>query len=224
VTDPAVAEALCPEQQISCKRIALDSGYYEAFNRPNVRLVDLTRQPIKAVDTGGITVGGEHVLLDVLVLATGYDAMTGSYTGIDITGRAGRTLKEAWSAGPLTYLGLGVPDFPNLFIVAGPGSPSVLTNMILAVEQHVEWIIDCVSHMRRSDLRTIEATSTAAEKWVAHVNELASHTLYPTCNSWYLGANIPGKPRVFMPLLGFPAYDARCDEVAATGYEGFELR
>jgi cation diffusion facilitator CzcD-associated flavoprotein CzcO len=224
VTDPEVAEALCPAQPISCKRIALDSGYYETFNRPNVRLVDLARQPIEAVDAGGITVGGEHIELDVLVLATGYDAMTGSYTGIDITGRGGRTLKEAWAAGPLTYLGLGVPDFPNLFIVAGPGSPSVLTNMVLACEQHVEWIIDCVSHLRAHDLHTIEATDAAAHHWVAHVNEMASHTLYPTCNSWYLGANIPGKPRVFMPLLGFPAYEARCNEVAATGYDGFEVR
>ena len=223
VTDPAVARALCPAQPISCKRIALDSGYYETFNRPNVRLVDVTRQPIAAVDAEGITVGAEHVDLDVLVLATGYDAMTGSYTGIDIAGRQGRSLKEAWSAGPVTFLGLGVPDFPNLFIVAGPGSPSVLTNMVLAVEQHAEWIMDCISYLRRHDLRTIEATSDAAEQWVAHVNELASYTLYPTCNSWYLGANIPGKPRVFMPLLGFPAYEARCDEVAATGYQGFEL-
>jgi cation diffusion facilitator CzcD-associated flavoprotein CzcO len=177
-----------------------------------------------AVDAEGVTVGAEHVDLDVLVLATGYDAMTGSYTGIDITGRRGRSLKEAWSAGPITFLGLGVPDFPNLFIVAGPGSPSVLTNMVLAVEQHAEWIMDCIGYLRRHDLRTIEATSDAAEQWVAHVNELASYTLYPTCNSWYLGANIPGKPRVFMPLLGFPAYEARCDEVAATGYPGFELR
>jgi cation diffusion facilitator CzcD-associated flavoprotein CzcO len=224
VTDPEVARALCPAQPISCKRIALDSGYYETFNRPNVRLVDVTRQPIAAVDAEGITVGAEHVDLDVLVLATGYDAMTGSYTGIDIAGRRGRSLKEAWSAGPMTFLGLGVPDFPNLFIVAGPGSPSVLTNMVLAVEQHAEWIMDCISYLRRHDLRTIEATSAAAEQWVAHVNELASYTLYPTCNSWYLGANIPGKPRVFMPLLGFPAYEVRCDEVAATGYQGFELR
>jgi cation diffusion facilitator CzcD-associated flavoprotein CzcO len=223
VTDPAVAQALCPAQPISCKRIALDSGYYETFNRSNVRLVDVTGQPIAAVDAEGITVGAEHVDLDVLVLATGYDAMTGSYTGIDITGRQGRSLREAWSAGPMTYLGLGVPDFPNLFIVAGPGSPSVLTNMVLAVEQHADWIMDCISYLRRHGLRTIEATSDAAEQWVAHVNELASYTLYPTCNSWYLGANIPGKPRVFMPLLGFPAYEARCDEVAATGYPGFEL-
>jgi cation diffusion facilitator CzcD-associated flavoprotein CzcO len=223
VTDPDVADALCPEQPISCKRIALDSGYYETFNRPTVRLVDLARQPIDRVDAGGITVGVEHVALDVLVLATGFDAMTGSYTRIDITGRAGRTLTEAWAAGPQTYLGLGVPDFPNLFIVAGPGSPSVLTNMVLAVEQHVEWIIDCITYLRAAGLRTIEATPSAARQWVAHVNLVASYTLYPSCNSWYLGANIPGKPRVFMPLLGFPAYEARCDEVAATGYKGFEL-
>jgi cation diffusion facilitator CzcD-associated flavoprotein CzcO len=223
VTEPAVAEALCPAQPISCKRIALDSGYYETFNRPNVRLIDVTRRPIASVDAGGITVADDHIELDVLVLATGYDAMTGSYTGIDITGRAGQTLKEAWAGGPLTYLGLGVPGFPNLFIVAGPGSPSVLTNMVLAVEQHVEWITECIGYLRSQGRRTIEATTEAAHQWVAHVNEVASYTLYPSCNSWYLGANIPGKARVFMPLLGFPDYEVRCNEVAATGYQGFEL-
>jgi cation diffusion facilitator CzcD-associated flavoprotein CzcO len=223
VNDPVVAETLCPEQPVGCKRMALDTGYFETFNRDNVRLVDVSKHPIEYVDRDGLSVDGEHIDLDVLVLATGYDAMTGSYTGIDIKGSGGQTLKEAWAGGPITYLGLGVPEFPNLFIVAGPGSPSVLTNMVLAAEQHVDWIIDCIEYMRVHDLDTIEATEDAAHQWVDHVNGIAAQTLYPTCNSWYLGANIPGKARVFMPLLGFPDYEVRCNEVAATGYAGFQL-
>ena len=224
VRDPAVAEVLCPEQPVGCKRMALDTGYFETFNRENVTLVDISQHPIEYVDSTGLSVNGEHYEVDMLVLATGYDAMTGSYTGIDIKGRDGRRLKEAWAGGPITYLGLGIPDFPNLFIVAGPGSPSVLTNMVLAVEQHVDWIIDCIDFMNTHDLGTIEATDEAARAWVDHVNGIAALTLYPTCNSWYLGANIPGKARVFMPLLGFPDYEVRCNEVAAAGYAGFEVR
>ena len=224
VHDPAVAEVLCPEQPVGCKRMALDTGYFETFNRDNVRLVDISQHPIEHVDSTGLSVDGAHYEVDMLVLATGYDAMTGSYTGIDIKGKDGRSLKEAWAGGPITYLGLGVPDFPNLFIVAGPGSPSVLTNMVLAAEQHVDWIIDCIDFMNTNDLATIEATDEAAHAWVDHVNGIAAQTLYPTCNSWYLGANIPGKARVFMPLLGFPDYEVRCNEVAAAGYAGFEVR
>ena len=224
VNDPAVAELLCPEQPVGCKRMALDTGYFETFNRENVTLVDISQHPIEHVDNTGLSVGGAHYEVDVLVLATGYDAMTGSYTGIDIMGRGGRSLKEAWAAGPVTYLGLGVPDFPNLFIVAGPGSPSVLTNMVLAAEQHVDWIIDCIDFMKTNDLATIEAKAEAAHAWVDHVNGIAAQTLYPTCNSWYLGANIPGKARVFMPLLGFPDYEVRCNQVAAAGYAGFTVR
>jgi hypothetical protein len=147
-----------------------------------------------------------------------------SCTGIDIRGKGDRKLKEEWAAGPITYLGLGVPSFPNLFIVAGPGSPSVLTNMVLAAEQHVDWIVDCIDYMNAHHLSIIEATGEAARQWVEHVNGIAALTLYLTCNSWYLGANIPGKARVFMPLLGFPDYEARCNEVAAAGYAGFEVR
>jgi cation diffusion facilitator CzcD-associated flavoprotein CzcO len=223
VTDPEVAETLCPSQAVGCKRMALDTGYFETFNRDNVRLIDVARRPIERVDPSGVVVDGEHIDLDMLILATGYDAMTGSYTGINIEGRGGQTLKEAWAGGPITYLGLGVPEFPNLFIVAGPGSPSVLTNMVLAAEQHVDWIIECIDYMRAHRLDTIEAREDAAHQWVEHVNAIAAQTLYPTCNSWYLGANIPGKARVFMPLLGFPDYEIRCNEVAATGYAGFQL-
>jgi cyclohexanone monooxygenase len=223
VVDPEVAEMLCPTQAVGCKRMALDTGYFETFNRDNVRLIDVARHPIEYVDRSGLFVNGEHIDLDMLVLATGYDAMTGSYTGIDIQGRGGQTLKRAWAGGPITYLGLGIPEFPNLFIVAGPGSPSVLTNMVLAAEQHVDWIIECVDYMRTHQLETIEATEDSAHQWVDHVNGIAAQTLYPTCNSWYLGANIPGKARVFMPLLGFPDYEVRCNEVAAAGYTGFQL-
>jgi cation diffusion facilitator CzcD-associated flavoprotein CzcO len=223
VHDPAVAEVLCPEQPVGCKRMALDTGYFETFNRENVTLVDISQHAIEYVDSTGLSVSGEHYELDMLVLATGYDAMTGSYTGIDIKGKDGQPLKEAWAGGPITYLGLGIPNFPNLFIVAGPGSPSVLTNMVLAAEQHVDWIIDCIDFMQTHHLTTIEATDEAAHQWVEHVNGIAAQTLYPTCNSWYLGANIPGKARVFMPLLGFPDYEVRCNEVAAAGYAGFEV-
>ena len=149
--------------------------------------------------------------------------MSGALLNMNITGKGGHTLADAWSAGPRTYLGLGVPEFPNLFTVTGPGSPSVLTNMIMAIEQHVEWIRDCLVAMRRQDLTTIEADATAADNWVEHVNSVAEQTLYPTCNSWYLGANIPGKTRVFMPLIGYPPYAEKCKQVADNNYEGFRL-
>ena len=149
--------------------------------------------------------------------------MTGALLGMNITGVDGYTLAEAWAEGPRTYLGLSIPKFPNLFTVTGPGSPSVLTNMIMAIEQHVEWIRDCLVTLRDEQIATIEASPDAADSWVEHVNAIADQTLYPSCNSWYLGANIPGKTRVFMPLIGFPAYAERCEQVAANGYEGFAL-
>jgi cyclohexanone monooxygenase len=132
-------------------------------------------------------------------------------------------LREAWAAGPRTYLGLGVPDFPNFFTITGPGSPSVLTNMVVSIEHHVEWIAECIDHLRATGHTTIEATAESADQWVAYVNAVADLTLFPTCNSWYLGANVPGKPRVFMPLPGLPPYVATCTAVAANGYEGFDL-
>jgi cyclohexanone monooxygenase len=221
VKDPAVADRLTPKQVIGCKRICLDTGYFETFNRPNVTLVDISATPIEGVTPSGIRSGGHDYDVDCIVLATGFDAMTGALTRIDIRGRSGATLQDSWRAGPRTYLGLGVPGFPNMFIVAGPGSPSVLTNMVLSIEQHVEWITDCVDWLRAHGLSRIEAEGDAADEWVAHVNSVADLTLFPTCNSWYLGANIPGKPRVFMPLLGFPPYDQKCREVAAAGYTGF---
>ena len=167
-----------------------------------------------------------HVELDVLIFATGFDAMTGALERIDLRGRDGRTVRDAWADGPRTYLGLQVAGFPNLFTVTGPGSPSVLANVIVAIEQHVEWIAECIGHLRANGLHTIETTDEAAEAWGRHVNEVAEGTMYvaPSCNSWYLGANIPGKPRQFLPYVGgLGRYRARCDEVVANGYEGFVL-
>jgi cyclohexanone monooxygenase len=223
VDDPATAELLSPRQVIGCKRICADSGYYETFNQPHVKLVDISAGGIEEITPRGVKAGGREFEVDCIVFATGFDAMTGSLLKIDIRGRDGVALSEAWRAGPRTYLGLNVAGFPNLFTVSGPGSPSVLTNMIVSIEQHVNWITDCIVWMRAGGQRTIEAEPQAQDAWVGHVNAVAGATLFPTCNSWYLGANVPGKTRVFMPLLGFPAYVQRCDEVVARGYEGFRV-
>jgi len=163
-------------------------------------------------------------MLDSIVFATGFDAMTGALNSIDIKGRAGATLKEKWSEGPRTYLGIMVAGFPNLFTITGPGSPSVLSNMVVSIEQHVDWIADCLAYLREGQFASIEATMNAENEWVTHVNDVANHTLFPLANSWYMGANIPGKRRVFMPYIGgFPVYLQKCNEVAARGYEGFAL-
>jgi len=223
VEDPEVADRLMPATVIGCKRLCLDTGYFETFNRPNVRLVDVSEHPIERLTSRGLVTSGREYELDVIVFATGFDAMTGSLTRIDIRGRRGVRLRDEWSGGPRTYLGLGVVGFPNLFTITGPGSPSVLANMIVAIEQHVDWITDCLVYLRRGGYASIEATVEAQDAWVEHVNAIADTTLYPTCNSWYLGANVPGKPRVFMPLIGFPPYVEKCNEVAAKGYEGFAL-
>ena len=224
VKDQATADLLCPTQVLGCKRMCVDSGYFDTFNLPHVKLVDIRPKGIEAITPTGVRAAGQDFDLDVIVYATGFDAMTGSLLKIDIRGRDGVMLADAWSAGPRTYLGLNVAGFPNLFTISGPGSPSVLTNMIVSIEQHVNWIGGCIDWMRANRRRSIEATPQAQEEWVGHVNAVASGTLYPGCNSWYLGANVPGKTRVFMPLLGFPPYVERCNQVAANGYEGFELR
>ncbi len=224
VQDPEVAQLLTPDGLIGCKRLVIDTGYYETYNRSNVSLVDISDgrgTPITEITPTGIRCGDRRYELDVLIFATGFDAMTGSLLRVDIRGRGGRTLAEAWEAGPVTYLGLGVHGFPNLFTVTGPGSPSVLANMIVGTEQHVDWITDCIDYMAAHGHDLIEADPAAVDAWVAHVNAVADRTIFPTCNSWYVGANIPGKPRVFMPLLGFPAYVDKCDDVAAHDYQGF---
>ena len=227
VHDPEVAEQLCPKDYgLGCKRQVLDRDYYDTFNRDNVTLVDLYDTPIEAVTAEGIHTTAQHYELDVLIYATGFDAMTGALLKANITGRDGLSLVEKWRYGPVTYLGLQMRGFPNLFTVTGPGSPSVLCNMLVAIEQHVNWIVDCIDYLRGARLHTIEPTDEAEQEWIAHVNEVAEGTMYtaPSCNSWYLGANIPGKPRIFMPYVGgYPRYKARCDEVAANRYEGFQL-
>jgi cyclohexanone monooxygenase len=194
VKDPEVAERLTPRTVIGCKRLCLDTGYFETFNRANVTLVDVGTTPIEKVTPRGLCVDGREYEVDCIVFATGFDAMTGALLSIDIRGRGGRTLADKWSEGPRTYLGLGVVGFPNLFTISGPGSPSVLTNMLVSIEQHVEWIGDCIDYLRTHEHATIEATPEAEDGWVAHVNGIADLTLYPRCNSWYLGANVPGKP------------------------------
>ncbi len=222
VSDPATAEILSPKQLIGCKRLCLDTEYFETYNRPNVDLVDIAANPIAEITPQGVQTD-EFYELDVLVLATGFDAMTGSITRIDIRGRDGQTIADAWSAGPKNYLGLGVEGFPNMFTITGPGSPSVLTNMLVSIQQHVDWIARCITDLDADGVTTIEPTNEAQTEWVTHVNSIADVTLYPSCNSWYLGANVPGKTRVFMPLIGYPDYVERCDAVAADGYAGFAL-
>ena len=226
VKDPAVADRLTPKTYpIATKRMCVDIGYYETFNRDNVSLVDISAAPVEAVTETGLRLAdGAEYALDSIVYAIGFDAMTGALGAIDIKGRGGASLKDAWAGGPRTYLGLMVAGFPNLFIVTGPGSPSVLANMVVAIEQHVDWISDAIGYVSQRQLGAIEATADAQETWVAHVNEVADTTLFPLANSWYLGANIPGKPRVFMPYIGgLGVYRQTCEEVAAKGYEGFAL-
>ena len=226
VKDPATAEKLTPrDHPFATKRPPIDSFYFETFNRDNVDLVDIKATPIEAITPTGIRTTDKEIPLDIIVFATGFDAMTGALLAIDIEGRDGVKLKDAWAAGPVTYLGLQVAGFPTLFTITGPGSPSVLTNMPVAIEQHVDWIADCIIHLRDKGIATIEPEPQAAEEWVAHVNEAAAATLLPQANSsWYLGANVPGKPRVFMPYAGGMArYAGICADVAARGYDGFRL-
>ena len=224
IVDPSVADLLMPNDIIGCKRLCLDSDYFETYNRPNVKLVDVSATPIEAITPQAVRVAGQYHLIDALVLATGFDAMTGALLRIDIQGRDGVTLEKKWEAGPQTYLGLATAEFPNLFLVTGPGSPSVLSNMMPSIEQHVEWISDCLEFMRSRSVKEIEADKKAEDNWMAHVNEVAGKTLRYYCRSWYLGSNMPGKPRVFMPYIGgMPAYIKKCDAVAATNYQGFRL-
>jgi cyclohexanone monooxygenase len=225
VKDPATAEALAPKDHpIGTKRICVDTNYYETYNRPNVALVNLRTAPIETITATGIRTGGQDRDFDVIVFATGFDAMTGALLKIDFEGRGGRRLSAEWEHGPRSYLGLMVAGFPNLFMITGPGSPSVLSNMIVSIEQHVDWIAGALGHMQARGLGAIEATEAAQEEWVRHGMEVAQKTLYPSAASWYMGANVPGKPRVFMPYIGgVGVYRETCDGIAAKGYEGFRL-
>ena len=228
VIDPAIAERLIPKgYAYGTKRQPLDTNYYETFNRTNVQLVDAnTDGAIEEITEKGIRAGGKEYEFDIIVFATGFDAMTGPLKALNLKGRGGRTLDKEWADGPHSYLGISVAGFPNLFTITGPQSPSVLSNMPVSIEQHVEWVTDCIDNMRKAEKTTIEATPEAQEAWVAHVNEVVNATLMVGANSWYMSANIPGKPRAFLPYLGpegVGGYRKKCDEVAAKGYEGFAL-
>ncbi|MGO9931581.1 MAG: flavin-containing monooxygenase [Steroidobacteraceae bacterium] len=226
VQDPATAAALCPQgYYYGTKRPCLDSGYFEIFNRPHVRLVDLRKTPITTITQTGLDTSAESLEFDAIVFATGFDAMTGAIVAVDIIGRDGLSLKEKWAAGPKTYLGLSTVGFPNCFMITGPGSPSVLSNMMVSIEQHVDWVSDTIAYMRRAGFESIEPTETAEAGWVQHVNDCADITLFPSANSWYMGANVPGKPRLFLPYIGgVDRYRKACDEVVEQGYLGFRLQ
>jgi cyclohexanone monooxygenase len=224
VKDPATADLLCPENVFGCKRLCVDTGYFETYNLPHVKLVDVSKKPIERFTAGAIVVDGVEYPLDAIVSATGFAAMTGSFDKIAVTGRNGLTLAEKWRAGPRSYLGLASAGFPNLFMITGPGSPSVLASMIQAIEQHVDWLVDCIGHMRDVGATTIEARLEDEDAWVEHVNEVSKVSLRSTCSSWYVGTNIPGRPRVFMPYIGgFPIYVQKCNEVMSSGFDGFVL-
>ena len=224
VDDPETAELLCPDNIIGAKRLCVDTGYYATFNRENVDLVDIRKSPIERIVSEGVKIGQQVYRADIIVIATGFDAMTGALNQIEISGRSGVALRERWKDGPSSYLGLAMHDYPNLFTVTGPGSPSVLSNMLPSIEQHVEWITDCIAYLRANGHVRIEATQDAETDWWQHVQDVGQVGLKQSTDSWYLGANIKGKPRVFMPYLGgCPAYRQKCDEVAADSYQGFEI-
>jgi cation diffusion facilitator CzcD-associated flavoprotein CzcO len=227
VLNPDTAAALVPDHPFACKRPIIDFGYYETFNRDNVTLVDLRKAPIREVSPTGIRTERDAYELDVIIYATGFDAMTGALSRIDIRGRGGLSLAEFWAGeGPLSYLGLAVAGFPNLFTVQGPGSPSAATNFVPALEQHVEWIGDCIAYLRDNNIRSIEALPGAQQEWIDHATALVAPTVlvHPSCNSWYNGGNVPGKKRMYMGYTGgIPEYRRRCDEIAADGYTGFKL-
>ena len=224
VQDPQTADDLSPRHWIGTKRTCVDTGYYETYNRPNVTLVNLRREPIVSIDATGIQTSDRHIDLDVLVYALGFDAMTGGFTAVDIVGSNGQTLKDAWADGPRTYLGLATHGFPNLFLITGPGSPGVLSNMVVSIEQHVDWVCACLAHLRDSGATRIEADLDAQDAWVEGLAVSAADTLYIRADSWYMGANVPGKPRVFMPYVnGCGVYRQTCDAVAAEGYRGFHI-
>ena len=226
VKNPELAEKLTPRDiYIGTKRLCLDTQYFETFNKDNVSLVDIRSTPIQEITEAGVKTSVAEYKLDALIYATGFDAITGAILNIDIQTSSGLTLAEKWHAGPLTYLGLMTAGFPNLFMVTGPGSPSVLSNVIVSIEQHVEWISDCIQHLTANSCAQIEATQAAENNWVAHVNQLASATLFLNANSWYLGANVPGKPRVFMPYVGgVGRYREECTAIANNGYTGFDIK
>ena len=225
VKDKALANILHPtDHAVGTKRICVDTNYYETFNKENVTLVDVRQCPIQSITKTGLLTLDDSYDLDVLIFATGFDAITGTLMRIDIRGRGGMKLSNKWAKSPNNFLGLSVAGFPNFFVITGPGSPSVLSNMVLSIEQHVEWIARCISFVAEQGAKCIEATEPAEKAWVAHVNEIAQQTLFPKNNSWYLGSNIGGKARVFMPYVGgIGQYRKRCEKVVKDGYTGFKV-
>ncbi len=225
VKNKNVSEKLLPTYPIGCKRLAVDTDYYKTFNNPKVNLVDIKNKPIKNFTSEGIVVNDKTYNLDIVIMATGFDAMTGALLHVDIKGKNNYTLKEKWKNGPKTYLGIASESFPNMFMVSGPGSPSVLTNMLVSIEQHVDWIFECIDYMKVNKLKTIEPSKEAENSWVDHNQDVAKDHVRSSCNSWYIGANIEGKARIFMPYVGgFPEYVKKCNEVSKNNYEGFHLK
>jgi cyclohexanone monooxygenase len=225
VKDPKVAQTLIPnDHPVGTKRPPMDDDYYASFNRENVTLVNVRETPITGFDEHALRTAKNAYDLDVLILATGFDAITGALLAIDVKGSKGWRLRDAWMEGPRTYLGLGIAGFPNLFTITGPLSPSVLANMPTAVEQHVDWIADCLTYMKERGLNSIEATEDAQKEWTEHTAAVANQSLYPRSKSWYFGSNIPGKPRQFGVYIGgFSNYRQKCEALAQNAYDGFSL-
>jgi len=223
VKDKDLAGRLMPDTLIGAKRLCVDNGYFQMFNRGNVELVDLRENNLLEITENGLMFEKGELPVDVIVFATGFDAITGALLKIDIKGRDGLTLREAWQDGPETWLGLATAGFPNLFLVNGPGSPAGLANMVVLAEDNVNWIAECINHMDCVGAKTIEAESTAQSKWFAHLTEMANASIYPLANSWYVGANVPGKPRKFVSHMDYPEYMKACQESSEAGYSGFIL-
>ena len=224
VKDEQTAQDLLPtDYPYGTKRPCIDTNYYETFNRENVSLVNLRRTPIETITSTGIKTAESEREFDAIVYATGFDAMTGPLLRVDIRGRGGMKLTDAWTDGPRSYLGIAIHGFPNLFTITGPSSPSVLSNMLVSIEQHVDWVSDCIKWMKAEGKATIEPSDSAEQEWAEHTEQLANMTLYPKANSWYMGSNVPGKPRMFLAYVGgVGTYRLICDQVAAAGYRGFE--
>ena len=222
VKDPKIAELLTPKYNIGCKRLAVDSGYYETFNRSNVTLVDINEDPITKLNLSGIELKTKNFNLDTIIMATGFDAMTGALSNINIKGKLGINLRDKWIYGPRSYLGVAVADFPNFFMITGPNSPSVLANLIVGIEHHVDWICKCITFMEEKKYKQFDVLKEEEDSWISHSNELVKGHIYSTCDSWYVGANIPGKSRTFMPYVGgFPKYAEKCQEIEQSGYKSF---
>lgn len=223
VADPETAAQLMPDFNLGCKRLIVGTDYYETYNRDNVNLVNVKDTPIDRIEQNAVVVNGERHEVDVIVLATGFDAISGAILAIDIKGQNAISMREKWQDGPRCYLGLMPEGFPNLFTITGPGSPSFLSNALKSIEQHVDFVAECISHVRDNGDEVVEATADAEAAWVAHVDEIAAQTIFKSCDSWYLGSNIPGKPRVFTGYVGWPEYAAELDEIVADNYRGFNI-